>query len=162
MWLINWIKKLLNIQVSKPTIQFTKPKRSVSRVFVHCSASDIPDHDNIETIREWHLNRGFNDVGYHYFITKSGELQIGRSLEFAPAAQKSHNRGTIAICVSGLEYFTPVSLDKLQQLCVAINKAYKGNVTFHGHREVSNKTCPVFDYKSLLQLDDRGKLGLPT
>ena len=45
------------------TIQFIKPNRRVDRIFLHCSASDVPAHDNVETIRKWHLDRGFDDIG---------------------------------------------------------------------------------------------------
>lgn len=145
-----------------PTLFVTPPKRRVSKVFIHCSASDNPKHDNIATIRKWHKDRNMKEVGYHFFIRKTGMLELGRSLESIPAAQKNHNTGSIAICVHGLSNFTKESLDTLVTLCKDINLAYGGNITFHGHREVANKTCPVFDYKALLQLDEKGKLGLPT
>ena len=43
---------------------------------------------------------------------------------------------------------------------MAINNAYAGSVTFHGHREVAAKACPVFDYKDVLKLNAFGQLGL--
>ena len=139
---------------------FPKPKRTVHRVFIHCSASDRPEHDSIETIRQWHLARGFSDVGYHYFIRKDGTLEAGRSLEKTPAAQKGHNRNTIAICLHGLkmEKFTGTQKAMLRKLCEAIDAAYD-NISFHGHCEVSSKACPVIDYKALLNLDSYGSLG---
>ena len=88
---------------------FTRPARHVDRVFLHCSASDNPDHDDIATIRSWHVDeRGWSDVGYHYFIRSDGALQEGRPLERTPAAQAGHNAGTVAICLHGLaeENFT--------------------------------------------------------
>lgn len=142
---------------------FTKPSRSVDRVFVHCSASDHPHHDNIATIRKWHVqDNGWSDVGYHYFIRKDGMLEEGRPLDRTPAAQRGHNTGTIAICLHGLheDAFTEAQFDRLRALCIEINNAYNGKVTFHGHREVASKACPVFDYKSMLNLDEFGILGL--
>jgi len=141
---------------------FEKPKRKVNRVFIHCSASDNPDHDTIDVIREWHVDeRGFRDVGYHYFIPKSGNIEIGRDIEEIPAAQKGHNTGSIAICLSGLDEdrFTEDQFETLRELCLEIHDAYDGKITFHGHCEVSNKTCPVFDYVSVLELNKKGKLG---
>ena len=142
---------------------FNKPNRKVDRVFIHCSASDVPAHDNAATIRDWHVNgNGWNDIGYHYFIRKSGQLEDGRDLEKTPAAQGGNNRATIAICLHGLDEhkFTQAQFDKLRGLAVEINNAYAGAVTFHGHREVAAKACPVFDYKTVLQLDAFGRLGL--
>jgi hypothetical protein len=82
----------------------------------------------------------------------------GRHLEKTPAAQKGHNAGTIAIMVHGLETFTELSLDACRDLCAEINEACEGRITFHGHCEVSAKTCPVFDYKGLLKLDRLGRM----
>lgn len=141
---------------------FSKPNRFVDRVFVHCSASDNPSHDNVATMRKWHLQNGWNDVGYHYFIRKDGTLEDGRPLEKIPAAQSPHNTGTIAICLHGLQKskFTEAQFTKLKALCLEINNVYDGELTFHGHKEVKNKACPVFDYKSVLKLDAFGRLGL--
>jgi N-acetylmuramoyl-L-alanine amidase len=141
---------------------FTKPKRPVARVFLHCSASDNPAHDNIATMTAWHKARGWSTVGYHFFITKAGVIVRGRSLEVTPAAQANHNAGTIAICLHGLSKakFTAAQFAALSRLCLQINAAYAGRVTFHGHREVAAKSCPVFDYKAVLKLDRFGKLGL--
>lgn len=143
-------------------IDFKKPQRPVINVFIHCSASDHADHDDIKIIDEWHKKRGWSEVGYHFFIKKNGELQKGRDLEKTPAAQQGHNSGSIAICLAGLniEKFTDDQFNTLRGLCYLINVAYKKNVTFHGHCEVSSKSCPVFDYREVLKLDSKGHLGL--
>ena len=73
-----------------------KPKRAITKVFLHCSASNRPNHDDVEVIRTWHKLRGWSDVGYHYFIRTDGKIQIGRDIEQKPAAQAGHNTGTIA------------------------------------------------------------------
>lgn len=140
---------------------FKKPKRVVKRIFIHCSASDNPAHNDIEVIRRWHTapiprGNGWRDVGYHYFITTLGKRQEGRDLELTPAAQRGHNKYTIAICVHGLTKFSPQSLHELKRLCLEIDREYDSQVTFHGHCEVSKKSCPVFDYKAVLNLDDNG------
>lgn len=154
---------------------FTKPARPVSRVFLHCSASDNPLHDCISAIRGWHVDgNGWRDVGYHYFIQSDGTIQQGRDLELIPAAQVGHNTGSIAICLHGLteSRFTGAQRNALFNLCQRIDHTYRTprasalaqyaweqTVTFHGHCEVSNKTCPVFDYKEWLSLDDKGRFN---
>lgn len=129
-------------------------------VVIHCSASDNPEHDNPETITSWHIERGFDGIGYNNLITKDGTNHKGRDINKTPAAQKGHNTGSIAICLSGLHIFTEAQIDTLIEFCHQINKAYDGKITFHGHCEFSNKTCPVFDYKAVLKLDDKGYLGV--
>ena len=139
---------------------FTKPSRKIHRVFIHCSASDHAHHDNIDTIRFWHLSRGFSDVGYHFFIQKDGTLEYGRNIEKTPAAQKGHNLYTLAICIHGLkeENFTQAQFNTLKELAVQIDHNYK-NVSFHGHCEISKKSCPVFNYSEVLNLDRYGSLN---
>lgn len=141
---------------------FDKPNRFVDRVFIHCSASDHANHDNVATMDRWHRERGWSGCGYHLFIRKDGKLEHGRDLDRTPAAQGGHNRGTIAICLHGLkiEKFTDAQFATLKSLSVQINNAYGGGVTFHGHREVAAKACPVFDYKKVLALNAFGQLGL--
>lgn len=139
---------------------FTPPKtRNIERVFIHCSASDNPKHDNIATIAKWHAERGFHGVGYHYFIRKDGRIETGRSLERHPAAQEGHNRNTVAICLHGLEKenFTAQQFAALIDLVHQILDAYP-QATIHGHCEVSKKTCPVFDYREVLGLDGKGRV----
>ena len=141
---------------------FIKPNRKIDRIFLHCSASDVPEHDNIETIREWHLKRNFSDIGYHFLIHKNGKISRGRDIEETPAAQRGHNLRTIAICLHGLkeENFTNEQYDALKILAIEINNAYFKDVSFHGHCEVASKLCPVIDYKTILKLDEYGSLGL--
>lgn len=139
---------------------FIKPKRKVHTVFIHCSASDdekLIGKKLYNWVKRIHVNqRNWSDIGYHIMIDKKGNIMEGRPLENRPAAQKGHNTGTIAIMVHGLEDFTPVSLDALKVLCSVINDLYGDSLKFRGHREVANKTCPVFDYKKVLNLDKAG------
>jgi len=130
-----------------------KPNRFINKVFLHCSASDLPEHDNIQTITKWHFQRGFSEIGYHFIITKDGMTHKGRNIELIPAAQEGHNTNSIAICVTGLTTFSQTQFDSLRKLCGEINNLYE-NITFHGHCEVSNKTCPVFDYHKVLNLQN--------
>lgn len=84
-------------------------------------------------------------------------MREGRPLRLMPAAQKKHNRGSIAICVTGLKMFTATQMRMLINLCLSIDHAYASNITFHGHNEVNAaKSCPVFDYREVLQLDTDG------
>lgn len=149
------------------TRPFRRTDRTIHSVFVHCSASDNPEHDDVSVIRAWHTNpvdrrgRGWKDVGYHFFVTKDGTVQPGRPVEQTPAAQIGHNAGTIAISLHGLEErrFTQPQLDSLIALCRAIETAYDGPLLrFRGHCEVANKACPVINYRQVLGLNAGGYL----
>lgn len=147
---------------------FARPNRPVHAVFVHCSASDEPEHDDVSVIRRWHTDpvqaggRGWADIGYHFFITKDGTIQPGRSVERTPAAQLGHNAGTIAVSLHGLaeKRFTQAQLDSLAAFCRAVQEAYRGRaLRFRGHCEVANKACPVVNYRRVLGLGAGGQLG---
>ena len=149
-------------------MKFTKPKRSVDRVFIHCSASSsraLVGLSLVTEITRWHKARGFATIGYHYVIDFEGTLFNCRNIERSPAAQKGHNRNTIAICLHGgggdppVNDFTADQFKTLRELCSAIRDSM--NVTFHGHKEVANKACPVFDYRKELRLNDKGWMALP-
>ena len=146
---------------------FIKPQRIIRKIFIHCSASDNPSHDHVDVIKRWHMSpdpkdpsKPWSDIGYHYYIQKTGDVQLGRPLERIPTGQKGFNAGTIAICVGGLEKskFTQAQFQSLYAMCLQINNALT-SVTFHGHCEVSKKACPVFDYKKILGLNNRGEMG---
>ena len=145
-------------------VTFEAPARKVNSVWLHCSASDNATHDDVSTMRAWHLQNGWSDVGYHFFITKAGHIQPGRPLEKIPAAQEGYNTGAIAICLHGLEEanFRVSQFESLIKLCTAINDAYSTPIRFRGHREVSTKTCPVFNYRRVLGLSESGYMGGPT
>ena len=140
--------------------QFQRPKRPVTRVFIHCTASSRPEHDNVETVRMWHKDRGWADIGYHFMIHSNGGISAGRDIEKTPAAQKGHNTGTIAITLHGGQYgvddFSLAQRKALVKFCDAIDDAYGSDITFHGHEEVANRACPVLDYRTLLNLGPKG------
>lgn len=145
--------------------EIKKPHRFVYRLFLHCSASNSDGanytaHGLSETINRWHADKGWSGIGYHWTIDKEGNLMSGRHVEYTPAAQFGHNRDTLAVCVHGLDKdkFTDEQMNTVKQLCDHIN-SWNADITFHGHCEVSNKTCPVFDYKTLLNLDSKGNFN---
>ena len=102
---------------------------------------------------------GWEDVGYHFFIKRNGKIQKGRDLEITPSSQKGYNSRTISICLHGKNKFSKKQFESLRKLCLEIHRAYKGKITFHGHREVADeKTCPNFDYVKVLNLDAHGRM----
>lgn len=114
---------------------------------MHCSDSDILAHDNIETIREWHHERGFSDVGYHYFINKTGAVLSGRTEDTIGAHVRGHNSGSIGICLSGRHEFTREQFIALEALVKDVCKRHDlGKQDILAHHDLdAGKTCPNFD-----------------
>lgn len=121
--------------------------RKITKIIIHCSDSDILVHDSIEVIKHWHMQRDFNDVGYHYFIKKNGEIQKGRELKKVGAHTKGHNDDSIGICLSGRHEFTQEQFDSLRRICELLIENHClviENIFGHSHFDKS-KTCPNFD-----------------
>lgn len=127
--------------------------RVIDLIVIHCSDSDMPAHDNIETVKSWHVKeRGWKDIGYHYFISKDGGLHQGRDEETIGAHVSGFNTRSVGICLSGRHEFTAEQFRELEILCIDLTQRYglsKSDIL--GHCELDHaKTCPNFDFKKLL------------
>ena len=127
--------------------------REINKIIVHCSASDNPAHDNIDTIRQWHVERGFHGIGYHYFIDSQGKVFDGRPLEDKGAHCEGQNFDSIGICLHGEHAFNDRQFKALYRivnnLCDAFSLTLK-DVFSHNHFN-NKKTCPNFAVGAILE-----------
>ena len=128
--------------------------RKIDKIIIHCSATPIGRKVSVSTIRKWHLQRGFNDIGYHYVIHLDGKISVGRPIEKVGAHCAYENRGSIGICyVGGMtkdmrkpkDTRTQAQKDSLIKLMHELIYKYNKDMTIHGHNEYANKACPCFD-----------------
>lgn len=146
-------------------------KRSITeKVVFHCSATKPGQDIGIAQIREWHLARGFSDVGYHFVIRRNGRIEPGRDLQDIGAHAVGHNSTTVGVCmVGGLDangkehqhnpdMFTDAQWESAR-LVVQLLRAIYPSVKVLGHRDLSpdlnmdghitpnewQKSCPGFD-----------------
>jgi N-acetylmuramoyl-L-alanine amidase len=78
--------------------------RNIEKIIVHCAATREGQHIKTDTIRNWHLKRGWSDIGYHYVIELDGTIGIGRPIERSGAHTKGLNSNSIGVCyVGGVE-----------------------------------------------------------
>ena len=128
------------------------PKRNVDLLIVHCTATPEGQEYSNDTIRKWHLARGFNDIGYHYVIGLNGDIRKGRDESVVGAHTKGYNSRSIGICyVGGLDKDgkikdtrTPAQKASLLKLLRELKVRYP-KAAIHGHREYAAKACPCFD-----------------
>lgn len=126
--------------------------RHLDKIILHCSATREGQHITVDTIRQWHLKRGWSDIGYHYVIYIDGSVHEGRPIEKTGAHTKGQNTGSIGICyVGGVEKDGKTPKDTLNELqetaMVNLIKALReqyGDMTLHGHNEFAAKACPSF------------------
>lgn len=143
-------------------------RKSTDYFVIHCSATRPINHVTVDMLRQWHVERGFGDIGYHYFIDTSGVMHKGRLMDdCVGAGVKGHNDNTLHICLEGgLDNTTGVPSNNytshqflsLNHLIHLLVKTYpKAEVL--GHRDLSPdinhngiietneflKACPCFD-----------------
>ena len=147
-----WEKLLANANPQKTA----QTSRKIKEVILHCSATPEGKDYSVSTIRQWHLQRGFSDIGYHYVISNDlkGTVNVGRSETIAGAHCTGHNSCSIGICyVGGLttegktakDTRTKVQKQSLYQL--VDNIITKDGLSIkegHCHNEYANKACPCF------------------
>jgi N-acetylmuramoyl-L-alanine amidase len=131
--------------------------RKIDKIIIHCSATPEGRDVKTETIRKWHLDRGWSDIGYHYVIELDGSLHIGRPIERTGAHCKGHNTGSIGVCYIGgvdqdmkpKDTRTEAQRDTLHSLLFDLTDNFAG-ATIHGHNEFSSKACPSFNVQTEL------------
>lgn len=130
--------------------------RKISEIIVHCTATPEGKDYDIATIRSWHLARGFNDIGYHYVISRDGTVMKGRSENISGAHCTGHNSISIGVCyVGGLatdgktpkDTRTNEQKESLIKLLKELKSKYPG-AKIHSHRDFAPKACPCFDATS--------------
>jgi N-acetylmuramoyl-L-alanine amidase len=125
--------------------------RKINKIIVHCSDSDIAGHDDISVVDGWHRARGWQGVGYHYFIQSSGNVQKGREESEQGAHVAGHNSDSIGICLHGRRNFTPQQFHALKALLYDLMIKYDlFTKDVYGHNDFDKrKTCPNFDVKKI-------------
>lgn len=119
--------------------------RQIDSIIIHCSAS--PDYMDIgaETIRKWHKDRGWSDIGYHYVVRRNGEIEKGRSDERIGAHARGANSRSIGVCWIGINNPSPEQEKSLFSLIHFLMGKYNvkiENVKGHCEAVKTSKTCP--------------------
>ena len=109
------------------------------KYIVHCSDAPNGRADTAADIHRWHQERGFDGIGYHYFIRCDGHVETGRPEYWKGAHCRGHN-DKIGVCLAGRDKFTADQQQALKRLINANAAEVKGHYQYD-----SGKTCPNFD-----------------
>lgn len=128
--------------------------RPINKIILHCSATKEGKNFTVKDIDEWHRQRGFKCIGYHYVIYLDGTVHKGRDESEVGAHCSGHNSFSIGICyiggldVNGKPKDTRTDKQKaaIKSLVAELKQKYP-YATIHGHNEFANKACPCFDVK---------------
>ncbi len=147
---------------------------SVDWLVVHCAASRADMNITIKDIRRLHLQRGFSDVGYHYFIQRDGTVEKGRTDTTPGAHARGYNMHSLGICMAGgcrhvgpltisaedwyatyawtakpENNFTPAQFKSLRKILADLKVAHP-DAEILGHCDLPGvtKACPSFDVRA--------------
>lgn len=139
--------------------------KDILEAIIHCSASNNPDQDSIESVRHLHTSpkttkikwgeydttgKGWSDVGYHFFIRSCGMIEIGRQMDVVGAHCIGKNKTSIGICLHGRykEDFTREQKMSLYHLLKSLGIIFP-QINVYGHNEFEpKKECPVLDIET--------------
>lgn len=140
-----------------PKVQF-KERAHTDLIVVHCAATRPKMDVGVREIRQWHVQRGFLDVGYHFIIRRDGTVEEGRPHNVVGAHVSGKNSVSVGIClVGGVDdklkpenNFTPAQFEALKVLLAKVEALYP-KAKICGHRDLdSGKACPSFDVRQWL------------
>ena len=113
--------------------------RTITRAFVHCTASEC---GTVDEIRRWHLQRGWTDIGYHWVILNQfqqysnykdciadsktdGLVQAGRPEERPGSHVATANFDSLGVVLVGNEAFSQRQVDSLIKVLVTKCQQYQ-------------------------------------
>lgn len=137
-------------------------KRSINvidRIIIHHSAIQRSVSTSPLAIHSAHLRRGYNGIGYHFYIKADGTIYRGRPLCYIGAHCKGYNSKSIGICFEGnFEIEKPTNAQKIaiQNLIDYLKKEIPTIKYFNYHKELFATACPGKNctWDKLAQLND--------
>lgn len=131
--------------------------KPIHTAVIHCTATRAGQDFPAAKIREWHLARGWSDIGYHLIVRLDGEIETGRPMQYQGAHVSGHNDGTIGVVyVGGLDADgspadtrTPAQTAAIRLLLDELADDF-GPLAVMGHRDFPGvaKACPSFDARA--------------
>lgn len=146
-------------------------RTQTTHVIVHCTDSPQGRGDTAEDIHRWHLEKGWDAIGYHAVILEDGTTQAGRPLDAVGShcVANKMNWQSIGVVLIGMGGdATPEQLESLEVFYQDMINLYGKQLQIAGHCDFDpNKPdCPGFDvtdmfYENTLnKIFDDTELGL--
>ena len=128
--------------------------RHIDLIVIHCSATRCNQSFTVKKLADCHNERFHNQgIGYHYYITRDGQLWPGRPEEVVGAHARHYNAHSIGICYEGgldehgrsADTRTPAQKASMFALLKSLKVDYPDAMIL-GHCELPgvHKDCPSF------------------
>ena len=132
-------------------------RKETKLIIIHCAATPPNMDIGRKEINEWHVNKGWSGIGYHFVIRRNGKVETGRAVEEIGAHAEGYNSVSVGVCLVGgvndkkipEANFTPAQWDALTDLLKKLKEKYP-KAKIIGHNEVAKKACPSFNVQKWL------------
>ena len=123
-------------------------EKEISLLVVHCSDTANNEKLSAIDIHKMHLGFGWDGIGYHKIINRSGKIENGRPEYWEGAHVKGINNVSLGVCLIGRNFFTNNQFLSLEKVLKTWKETYI-DAEILGHRDSTKtkKTCPNFDVK---------------
>lgn len=96
-------------------------------------------------VNDWHVQKGWGKIGYHYFIDKTGLLTQGRADNEEGAHTIGYNTKSLGICLAGnFDATLPTEAQKISLAKLLTDKSKQYAIPLEKivpHRFCASKTC---------------------
>ena len=122
---------------------------NIKLLVVHCSDTDDNKDVSAIDIHKMHLNFGWDGIGYHKIILRSGEIENGRPEYWIGAHVKGKNEVSLGVCLIGRNKFTSKQFISLETTLKSWKLSYpKAKIVGHCDTGNTKKTCPNFNVQT--------------
>lgn len=136
------------MQIHDVGLQFRgRPQKRATTDYIilhHAAASEA----SVTTIHNWHLQRGWMGIGYHFYVRKDGSIYHGRPEDTIGAHAEGYNSRSIGICAEGnfeVETMPDAQKRAIIELLRELKKRYP-NAQIKRHKDFAATACPGKNY----------------
>ena len=72
-------------------------RQKTDTVVIHCTQTPTDMDIGADKITEWHKDRGFDTIGYHFVIRRDGTIETGRDINMVGAHAVAVNGTSIGV-----------------------------------------------------------------
>ena len=134
-------------------------RETTDTIVIHCTQTPPGMDVDVDKVTQWHKERGFDTIGYHYLIKRDGTLQEGRQQDEVGAHAVAVNGTSIGVALAGggnadkgwENNFTPIQFETLKSILLKLKDKYNIEKIIGHYQVEASKECPSFDVPEWLE-----------
>ena len=128
-------------------------RETTDTIVIHCTQTPPGMDVDVDKVTQWHKERGFDTIGYHYLIKRDGTLQEGRQQDEVGAHAVAVNGTSIGVALVGggtadmgwENNFNSEQFDTLKSIILKLKDKYDIEKIIGHYQVEESKECPSFD-----------------